>query len=68
MSSAMEGSELAFENLREPASGSGLVSQFVDAASNQNIFLWDKCFMTTFCDHAHPYVPRICSLKHRSVN
>ena len=54
--------ELAFRNFHEPAKGSGYVSQFIDAAFNQNIFLWDTCFMTMFCNYAHPYVPGICSL------
>jgi len=54
--------ELAFRNFHEPAKGSGYVSQFIDAAFNQNIFLWDTCFMTMFCNYAHPYVPGIGSL------
>jgi len=54
--------ELAFRNFHEPARGSGYVSQFIDAAFNQNIFLWDTCFMTMFCSYAHPYVPGIGSL------
>lgn len=54
--------ELAFRNFHEPAAGSGYVSQFIDAAFNQNIFLWDTCFMTMFCNYAHPYVPGIGSL------
>ncbi|UCG57016.1 MAG: hypothetical protein JSU70_19395 [Phycisphaerales bacterium] len=54
--------ELAFRNFHEPAAESGFVSQFIDAAFNQNIFLWDTCFMTMFCNYAHPYVPGICSL------
>jgi len=54
--------ELAFRNFHEPAPGSGYVSQFIDAAFNQNIFLWDTCFLTMFCNYAHPHVPGICSL------
>lgn len=54
--------ELAFRNFHEPAKGSGYVSQFIDAAFNQNIFQWDTCFMTMFCNYGHPYVPGICSL------
>ena len=54
--------ELAFRNFHEPAPGSGYVSQFIDAAFNQNIFQWDTCFMTMFCDYAHPLVPGIGSL------
>jgi hypothetical protein len=54
--------ELAFKNFHEPAPDSGFVSQFIDAAFNQNIFLWDTCFMAMFCNYAHPCVPGICSL------
>jgi hypothetical protein len=54
--------EIAFRNFHEPAPGSGLVSQFIDAAFNENIFLWDSCFMTMFCDAAHPLVPGISTL------
>jgi hypothetical protein len=54
--------ELAFKNFHEPAPGSGFVSPFIDAAFNENIFLWDTCFMTMFCNYAHPYVPGISSL------
>lgn len=54
--------ELAFRNFHEPAPGSGDVSQFIDAAFNQNIFLWDTCFLTMFCNVAHPLVPGIGSL------
>ncbi len=54
--------ELAFRNFHEPARGSGFVSQFIDAAFNENIFLWDTCFMTMFCNYAHPHVPGIGSL------
>ncbi len=54
--------ELAFRNFHEPARGSGYVSQFIDAAFNENIFQWDTCFMTMFCNYAHPLVPGIGSL------
>jgi hypothetical protein len=54
--------ELAFRNFHEPATGSGFVSQFIDAAFNANIFLWDSCFMTMFCNYAHPLVPGIGTL------
>ena len=54
--------ELAFKNFHEPAPSSGFVSQFIDAAFNQNIFLWDTCFMTMFCNYAHSHVPGIGSL------
>jgi len=54
--------ELAFRNFHEPAPGTGFVSQFIDAAFNENIFAWDTCFMTLFCNTAHPLVPGIASL------
>jgi len=54
--------ELAFKNFHEPNPESGFVSQYIDAAFNQNIFLWDSCFLTMFCNYAHPYVPGIGTL------
>jgi len=54
--------ELAFRNFYEPAPNSGFVSQFIDAAFNENIFLWDTCFLTMFCNYGHPLVPGIASL------
>ncbi|MBN1422690.1 MAG: alpha,alpha-trehalase [Planctomycetes bacterium] len=54
--------EIAFRNFHAPAPGSGYVSNFIDAAFNQNIFLWDTCFMTVFCNYGHPLVPGIASL------
>ena len=54
--------ELAFRNFHEPAAKSSYVSQFIDAAFNQNIFQWDTCFMTMFCNYAHPLTPGIGSL------
>ena len=54
--------ELAFRNFHEPAPGSPYVSQFIDAAFNDNIFLWDTVFMTLFCNYGHALVPGIGSL------
>lgn len=54
--------ELACRNFYEPASTSGFVSPFIDAAFNQNIFFWDSCFMSLFCNIGYPLVPGICSL------
>jgi hypothetical protein len=54
--------ELGFRNFYEPKPGSGFVSQFIDAAFNENIFLWDTCFLTMFCNFGHPLVPGIGSL------
>lgn len=54
--------EIAFRHLHVPSTESGLVSNFVDAAFNDNIFMWDTAFITMFCNLAHPYVPGIRSL------
>ncbi len=54
--------ELAFRNFHEPAPRSGYVSQFIDAAFNQDIFQWDTCYMTMFCNYADPLTPGIGSL------
>ncbi len=54
--------EIAFRNFYEPTRQNGFVSPYIDAAFNQNIFLWDTCFLTMFCNVAHPLVPGICSL------
>ena len=54
--------QLAFRHFKEPAPGSGFVSQFIDAAFNQNIFLWDSSFMTMFTNVAAPLVPGISTL------
>ena len=51
-----------FGNFYEPKPGSGFVSQFIDAAFNENIFLWDTCFLTMFCNYGHPLIPGIGSL------
>ena len=54
--------ELAFKNFHEPVLGSGFVSQFIDAAFNQSIFLWDSSFMTMFTNLASPLVPGISTV------
>ena len=54
--------ELGFRNFYEPQAGSGFVSQFIDASFNENIFLWDSCFLTMFCNYGHPLVPGIATL------
>jgi len=54
--------ELAFRNFNEPAPGTGFVSQFIDAAFNANIFLWDTAIMTLFLNIAGDLTPGIGSL------
>ncbi len=40
--------ELAFANLRRPHSESGFVSNYIDTAFNDCIFMWDSCFILMF--------------------
>lgn len=54
--------EIAFRNFHEPTAQNGFVSQYIDAAFNNCIFMWDTSFMTLFCNYAHPLVPGIASL------
>ena len=51
-----------FSHIYQPEKESGFVSNFVDAAFNQDIFLNDTAFMSLFCNLLHPYVPGIRSL------
>lgn len=51
-----------FRHSYRPSKESGFVSNFVDAAFNADIFMWDTCFMSLFCNLLHPYVPGIQSL------
>ena len=54
--------ELAWQHLREPQPGSGLVSNYLDAAFNGNIFQWDTIFMVMFARYGHRAFPAIQSL------
>lgn len=40
--------ELAFKNIRRPTEGSGFVSNFVDTAFSDCLFMWDSCFILMF--------------------
>lgn len=53
---------LAYRHIHTPTEESGFVSNFVDAAFNDDIFLWDTAFITMFCNLFHPYIPGIRSL------
>ncbi len=39
---------LAFQNLRNPQEGSGMVSPFISTAFNGFLFMWDSCFILMF--------------------
>ena len=54
--------ELAFGNIYAPGKENGFVSQYIDAAFNANIFLWDMSFITMFARYGSPYVPAISAL------
>lgn len=54
--------KILFQNTHIPSKESGFVSNFVDAAFNKDIFLWDTAFMTLFCNLFHCYIPGIRSL------
>ncbi len=40
--------ELAFANVRRPEPGSGFVSNFIDTAFNDCLFMWDSAFILLF--------------------
>lgn len=40
--------EMAWSNLRRPVPASGFVSNFIDPAFNNHIFMWDTAFMVQF--------------------
>jgi hypothetical protein len=40
--------ETAFRNLRKPTQANGFVSNYIDTAYNDNIFMWDSAFICLF--------------------
>ncbi len=53
---------VAFKNAKHPTRQSGFVSDFIDAAFNQDIFLFDTVFITMYADLARPWLPGIAAL------
>ena len=45
--------ELAFGNLKQPLPETGFVSNFIDTAFNNHIFMWDSAFMMMFGKYAN---------------
>ena len=45
--------EIAFGNLRTPTPGSGFVSNFIDTAFNDCLFMWDSAFILMFGKYAN---------------
>lgn len=44
--------QLAFSNLRQPVSESGMVSNYIDTAFNGFLFMWDSSFIVMFGKYA----------------
>ncbi|MBQ5592783.1 MAG: glycoside hydrolase [Clostridia bacterium] len=44
--------QIAFSNIRQPKEGTGFVSNYIDAAFNGCIFMWDSAFMLMFGKYA----------------
>jgi hypothetical protein len=40
--------ELAFRNLRKPTKKNGFISNYIDTAYNNNLFMWDSAFICMF--------------------
>jgi len=54
--------ELAFTHFRQPDRRSLFVSNYIDEAFNEGLFLWDTAFMTMFVKYIHHIFPGIDSL------
>jgi glycogen debranching enzyme len=54
--------ELAFKHMQQPPAGSPLVSNWLDAAFNNNIFQWDTIFIMLFARYGNSEFPAIQSL------
>ena len=44
--------QIAFRNLRQPVEGTGFVSNFIDTAFNDFLFMWDSSFIVMFGKYA----------------
>ncbi len=49
-------------HIRLPTERNGFVSPYIDLDFNENIFLWDTCLMTMFCNYAAGLTPGIAAL------
>lgn len=45
--------EIAFRNLKKPLPNTGFVSNYIDTAFNNHIFMWDSCFILLFGKYAN---------------
>ena len=51
--------KIGFEHFKKPQATSPFVSNFIDEAFNDNIFLWDMSFSTMWGNYAHHIFPSI---------
>lgn len=51
--------EIGFSHFKKPQPTSPFVSNFIDEAFNENIFLWDMSFSTMWGNYAHHIFPAI---------
>ena len=54
--------QIGFEHFKKPQATSPFVSNFIDEAFNDNIFLWDMSFSTMWGNYAHHIFPSIDGL------
>ena len=54
--------QIAFGNLRQPTAENGFISNFIDTAFNNHLFMWDSAFITMFGKYAHHIFPFIGTL------
>jgi len=54
--------EIGFKHFKQPQPTSPFVSNFIDEAFNENIFLWDMSFSTMWGNYAHHIFPSIKGL------
>lgn len=40
--------EICFKNMKKPTKEDGMVSNYIDTAMNENLFMWDSSFITMF--------------------
>ncbi len=54
--------QIGFQHFKKPQATSPFVSNFIDEAFNDNIFLWDMSFSTMWGNYAHHIFPSIDGL------
>lgn len=54
--------DTAITHIRQPEPASGFVSDFIDSAFNDSMFMWDSCFMTMFGRYGQRMFPFVGTL------